>query len=47
MEIVWAILGALAIVWGLIFAGFPVAYWMNVAILLAFAIAFIIFYSRK
>ena len=47
MEIVWAILGVLAIAWGLIFAGFPAIHWMNVAILLAFAIAFIIFYSRK
>jgi len=47
MEIIWAILGALAILWGLFFAGFPVGYWMNVAILLAFAIVFIIFYSRK
>jgi hypothetical protein len=47
MEIVLTILGALAMVWGLLSGGFPVADWMFVAILVVFAIAFIAFYSRN
>jgi hypothetical protein len=47
MEIVWAILGVLATLWGLMFEGLPTADWMNVLILGAFAVAFIFFYSRR
>jgi len=47
MEIVMTILGALAMVWGLLSGGFPVVDWMFVAILVVFAIAFITFYSRN
>ena len=47
MEIVWTILGVLATLWGLMFEGLPTAYWMNVVILGAFAVAFIFFYSRR
>jgi hypothetical protein len=47
MEIALTILGALAMVWGLLSGGFPVAYWMNAAIFVVFAIAFITFYSRN
>jgi hypothetical protein len=47
MEIVWTILGALTSVWGLVSGAFPVALWMNVIILGAFAVAFIAFYTRK
>lgn len=47
MEIVWTILGALASAWGLVSGAFPVALWMNVIILAAFAVAFVFFYSRK
>jgi len=47
MDIVFTILGTLALVWALLFGGFPGVDWMNVAILVAFAIAFITFYSRS
>ncbi len=47
MEIVLTILGTLALVWGLLSSGFPVADWMFAAILVVFAIAFITFYSRN
>lgn len=46
MEIVWTILGTLLTLWGLVFAGLPVAEWMNVVILGGFAAAFSFFYSR-
>ena len=47
MEIVWAILGTLVMLYGLLFAGFPVLGWLNAVILGAFAIAFGWFYFRK
>jgi hypothetical protein len=47
MEIVWAILGTLANVWGLLFAGLPVIVWVNAVILAAFAVAFGYFYFQK
>ena len=46
MEIAWTILGALVMLWGLIFAGLPVFGWVNAVILAAFAVAFGYFYSR-
>ena len=47
MEIVWTILGVLAMLYGLIFEGLPAGDWMNVVILGAFAVAFIFFYSTR
>jgi len=47
MDIVFTIVGTLAMVWSLLFGGFPVVDWMDIAILVVFAIAFIIFYSRN
>jgi hypothetical protein len=47
MEIVWTVLGVLAMLYGLIFEGLPAGDWMNVIILGAFAVAFIFFYSRR
>ena len=47
LEIVWTILGVLAMLWGLMFEGLPAADWMNVLILGAFALAFTYFYSRS
>jgi len=46
IEIVWTVLGVLAMLWGLMFEGLPAADWMNVLILGAFALAFTYFYSR-
>jgi len=46
VEIVWTLLGVLAMLWGLTFEGLPAADWTNVLILGAFAIAFTYFYSR-
>jgi len=47
MEIVWPTLGTLVMLYGLLFAGFPVLGWLNAVILAAFAIAFGWFYFRK
>jgi hypothetical protein len=44
IEIVWTVLGVLAMLWGLMFEGLPAADWMNVLILGAFAFTY--FYSR-
>ena len=46
IEIVWTVLGVLAMLWGLMFEGLPAADWMNVLILGAFVLAFTYFYSR-
>jgi hypothetical protein len=46
MEVVWSILGTLAAVYGIIFGGFPVLYWIDVGIMAAFAVAFTVFYYR-
>ena len=45
MEIVWTALGALAILWGLIFGGLPAIGWLNAIIMAAFAVAFGVFYN--
>ena len=47
MEIIWTILGALVLLWGLMFAGFPRADWMNVIIFGGFGLAFSYFYFRR
>jgi hypothetical protein len=46
MEIAWTILGALVVLWGLIFAGLPAFGWVNAVILAGFAAAFSILYPR-
>jgi len=45
MEIVWTALGALTIVWGLIFGAMPAIGWLNAIIMAAFAVAFSVFYN--
>ena len=47
MEIVWTTLGALVMLWGLIFAGLPAFGWVNTVILAGFAAAFSAFYFRQ
>jgi hypothetical protein len=46
-EIVWTVLNALVSLYGLLFAGRPVAEWFNVIIMAGFAVAFTYFYSKK
>ena len=46
MEIVWSSLGALVILWGIIFEGLAPLEWLNVIILGCFAVAFTVFFSR-
>lgn len=46
MEIVWSILGALAIAWGILVEGAPRLEWLNVAILGFFAVVFGRFVAR-
>jgi hypothetical protein len=47
MEIVWPTLGALVMLYALLFTGYPVLAWINAVIFAAFAIAFGWFYFRK
>jgi hypothetical protein len=47
MEIVWATLGTLVLLYALLFAGFPALGALNAVILAAFAIAFGWFYFRR
>jgi hypothetical protein len=47
MEIVWATLGTLVMLYALLLAGFPALGWLNAIILAAFAIAFGRFYFQK
>jgi hypothetical protein len=46
-EIVWTGLVALVGLYGLIFAGQPAAFWINVIIMAGFAAAFTYFYTKK
>ncbi|MDQ4076251.1 MAG: hypothetical protein M3220_08390 [Chloroflexota bacterium] len=46
MEIVWSALGALVILWGILFEGLAPLEWLNVLILSGFAIAFALFLRR-
>jgi hypothetical protein len=46
MEIVWTTLAALALLYGLLFAGLPAIEWLNFVIMAGFAIAFGYFYSK-
>ena len=45
-EIAWTVLVALVCLYGLIFAGAPAAFWINVIIMAGFAVAFVYYYSR-
>lgn len=47
MELVWTIIGTLAILWGLLSGAFPALGWLNAIIMAGFAIAFGIFYPRN
>jgi len=47
MEIFWAILGTLVMLYALLLAGFPALGWLNAVIFAAFAIAFGRFYFQK
>lgn len=46
MEFVWSALGALTIVWGIIFEGLAPLEWLNVVILGCFAITFAVYFAR-
>jgi len=46
-EIVWTGLVTLLSLYGLIFAGSPAAFWINVILMAGFAGAFIYFYDKK
>lgn len=46
-EVVWTGLGALAMLYALLFQGFPPLGWLNFGIFAAFALAFAWFYTRK
>lgn len=45
MEIVWSVLGAAVILWGILVEGIPPLEWLNVALLAGFAAAFAYFWS--
>lgn len=47
MEIVWSILGALVIAWGIMVEGIPPLEWLNVSLLACFAALFTTFLLRK
>ena len=47
MEVVWCVLGALVMLWGLFYAGLPVAFWTNTILLGVFAVAFGALYYRQ
>jgi len=46
LEVVWTVLGALVVLWGLLTGVFPPIGWANFALLAIFAIAFGYFYKR-
>jgi hypothetical protein len=46
MEIIWSVLGAIVIFWGILEEGLPPLEWINVILLSAFAISFIYFFAR-
>jgi hypothetical protein len=46
-EIVWTSLVTLISLYGLLFAGQPAGFWVNVIIMAGFAIAFAYFYTKK
>lgn len=46
MEIVWCVLGAAVIGWGIVVEGLPPLEWLNVGLLVAFGIAFSVYWLR-
>jgi len=46
-EIVWTGLGALVMLWGMLYAALPPFGWVNTCILAAFAVAFTVFYLKQ
>lgn len=46
-EIVWTVLATLVSLYGVLLAGAPVAFWINVIIMAGFAAAFIYFYNKR
>lgn len=46
-EIVWTSLGALVMLWGMLYAGMPAFGWVITALFAAFAIAFTFFNGRR
>jgi len=46
LEVVWTVLAALVLLWGLISAAIPLIGWANLVLLVLFAIAFGYFYTR-
>lgn len=47
MEVVWCILGAAVIIWGILFEGLPPLEWLNVGLLVAFGITFSFFWGKR
>jgi hypothetical protein len=47
MEIVWSVLGAMVILWGILFEGLAPLEWLNVILLIGFAMAFSILFSKS
>jgi hypothetical protein len=46
MEIVWSLLGALVILWGILFEGLPPLEWLNVVLLGIFGLLFAILFFK-
>lgn len=46
LEIVWSVLGALVIMWGIFAEGAPLLEWLNVAILACFAAVFAFYFGK-
>ena len=46
MEIVWSVLGALVLVWGIMAEGLPPLEWLNAGLLALFGLAFAVFLAR-
>ena len=47
MEVVWTVLGALATMWAIFSGALPAIGWLNVAVLLVFAVAFGYFWAKE
>jgi hypothetical protein len=46
MVIVWMVIGALVMLWGLFSSDLPAIYWLYFILFAGFAIAFSVFYPR-
>ena len=47
MVIGWMVIGALVMLWGLIFTELPAIYWLYAVLFAGFAVAFSVFYPRE